>query len=89
MAKFLYYLILGATALLLYNWFFVPGKIMSNGQNEKSGFGTITIIACLICIGIGYLFYTGNVRWANIAVYSIFGIGLIWLVYLITHVRWN
>jgi len=89
MAKILYYLILGATALLLYNWFFIPDKIMSSGKSEKDGFGTITIVACLFCIGIGYLYYTGNERWGNIAVYSVFGIGLIWLVYLITNVRWN
>ena len=89
MTKILYYFLLFVTALLVYNYFFIPAKTMSNGQSEKAGFGTITIVACIMCIVVGYLFYSGNQRWANIAVYSIFGIGLIWLVYLITHVRWN
>ncbi|MBK8451275.1 MAG: hypothetical protein IPO78_12435 [Saprospiraceae bacterium] len=89
MAKLLYYFLLLITALLLYNWFFIPAKTMSSGQSEKDGLGIITIIACLVSCLIGFLYYTGNQKWGNLAIYTLFGIGIIWLIYLILHVRWN
>jgi hypothetical protein len=89
MAKILYYFLLVLTALLLYNWFFIPGKIMSNGQSEKAGFGIITLVSCILSAVIGYLYYSGNQRGGNILVYTVFGIGLIGLVYIISTVRWN
>ena len=89
MAKYLYYFILLLTALLLYNWFFIPGKIMSSGKSEKDGFGIITIVACLVSILIGYFYYAGNQRMGTILVYAVYGIGLIALIYILANVRWN
>ncbi|MEP7320825.1 MAG: hypothetical protein ABI761_02860 [Saprospiraceae bacterium] len=89
MTKVLYTILLFVTALLLYNWFFIPSKMMSNGHSEKEGFGTITCIACILSALVGILYYTGKVKLANGMLYLIFIVGVILLFYIMSTGRWN
>lgn len=89
MFKILYSILLFFTALLLYNWLFVPAKIMSNGQSEKHGWGPVIAIFCILSLAIGGLKYLGYSRWASGVLYLAFLAGFILLVYIISTVRWN
>jgi Ca2+/H+ antiporter len=89
MPKFLYTILLFITALFLYNWFFIPAKMMSNGHSEKEGFGTVTLICCFLSVIVGFLYYTGKARWASGMLYLIFIAGIVFLFYIISTGRWN
>ncbi|MEO5581691.1 MAG: hypothetical protein ABIR66_03295 [Saprospiraceae bacterium] len=89
MTKVLYIILLFVTALLLYNWFFIPAKMMSNGHSEKEGFGTITWIVCFLSALVGVLYYAGKVRLANATLYLIFITGVFLLFYIMSTGRWN
>ena len=89
MTKVLYTILLFVTALLLYNWFFIPSKMMSNGHSEKEGFGTVTWIACFLSALVGILYYAGKERLANGTLYLIFIVGAIFLFYIMSTGRWN
>lgn len=89
MFKILYSILLFFTVLLLYNWFFIPAKIMSNGQSEKHGWGAVIAIFCILSLAIGVLKYLGYTRWASGVLYLAFLAGFILLVYIISTVRWN
>lgn len=89
MAKVLYSILLFVTALLLYNWFFIPSKMMSNGHSEKEGFGTITLIACFLSALVGVLYYADKVKLANGLLYLIFIAGVFLLFYIMSTGRWN
>jgi hypothetical protein len=89
MFKILYSILLFFTALLLYNWLFVPTKIMSNGQSEKHGWGAVIAIFCILSIAIGSLKYLGYSRWASSVLYLAFIAGIIIFMYILSNGRWN
>jgi hypothetical protein len=89
MFKILYSILLFFTALLLYNWLFVPAKIMSNGQSEKHGWGVVVAISCILSLAIGCLKYLGYTRWASGVLYLACIAGIIVFIYILSSVRWN
>jgi len=92
MFKFLFYGLLGITALLLYNCFNLfnmPTGSKDASLNTKLTFGSITIFCGLISALAYYFHKVHHQKAANLVLYSFYGLLIAITIYAASKARWN
>ena len=92
MFKFLFYGLLGITALLLYNCFNLfqmPTGSKDASLNTKLTFGAITIFCGLVSAIVFYFHKVHHQKAANLILYSFYGLLIMMTIYAASKARWN
>lgn len=92
MFKFLYYALLGLTALMMYSWgtlFFLPANARDARLSYKVDTGLVMLLFMVVAGVVWYFQKAGNQRVASLTLYGFYGLALCWLLWVVKNGNWR